>query len=249
MQNPIAALPRPTDPTTSNTAAKVIEQSLDAVFDNPPSIKRTAFLNRAVDAWRVRGQEIARPTLTLVGGYAGSGKTEFSRFLSEITGWALLDKDSMTCAMAERLLTSLGGDLHDRHTELYLREVRPLEYRCLMETAFDNLHVGTSAILAAPFIAELADADWICRLTDRCAAMGVDVAVIWMSCDIESMRRHIEFRSAARDAWKLANWGTYTSGLDIHNIPATADIAVDNRLGAAIDLVKQTRESLKQVLT
>ncbi|WP_067138352.1 hypothetical protein [Microtetraspora malaysiensis] len=45
-----------------------------------------------VDAWRRRhGGGSPKPILVLVGGYAGSGKTEFSRFLSDITGWAFLD--------------------------------------------------------------------------------------------------------------------------------------------------------------
>lgn len=203
-----------------------------------------------MDAWRRRhGQGSPKPILTIVGGYAGSGKSEFSRFLSDITGWAFLDKDSLTRAMVERLLVSLGGDPHDRHTELYLGEVRPLEYRCLMETAFDNLKVGTSAILSAPFVAELVDPDWVSRLTNRCAARGIDVAVVWVRCDPDSMREYIEFCGAPRDAWKLKNWETYVSGLNTDTSPETAHITVDNRLGAAISLADQTRETLKRILT
>ncbi|MFB4294839.1 AAA family ATPase, partial [Nonomuraea sp. ATR24] len=182
------------------------------------------------------------------GSSPGSGKSEFSRFLSEVTGWALLDKDSMTCAMSERLLTSLGGDPHDRHTELYLREVRPLEYRCVLETAFDNLRAGTSAILSAPFIAELNSPDWMSRLTDQCSAMGADVGVIWIRCDAASMRKHMEIRRATRDAWKLDNWAAYASSLDTDNSPSAAHISVDNRLGAATSLIDQTRHRLKRIL-
>ncbi|MEV4802015.1 AAA family ATPase [Nonomuraea sp. NPDC049421] len=227
----------------------MIEEALVKVSGSPTKAEQNALLDRVVDAWRRRhGQGSPKPILTLVGGYAGSGKTEFSRFLSEITGWAFLDKDSLTRPMVERLLVSLGGDPHDRHTELYLREVRPLEYRCLMETAFDNLKVGTSAILSAPFIAELADPDWVSRLTNRCAAKGIDVAAVWVRCDPESMGEYIEFRGAARDAWKLANWQTYVSGLNTETSPPTAHITVDNRLGAAISLADQTRETLKRIL-
>ncbi|MEV0630181.1 AAA family ATPase [Nonomuraea wenchangensis] len=250
VENSISDLPQPTDPAADNAAADVIEQALVKVSGAPANAEQNALLNRVVDAWRRRhGQGSPKPILTLVGGYAGSGKTEFSRFLSDITGWAFLDKDSLTRHMVERLLISLGGDPHDRHTELYLREVRPLEYRCLMETAFDNLKVGTSAILAAPFIAELTDPDWVSRLTNRCAARGIDVAVVWVRCDPESMREYIEFRSAARDAWKLSNWPTYVSGLNTDTSPPTAHITVDNRLGAAISLADQTRETLKRILT
>ncbi|MDA0632269.1 AAA family ATPase [Nonomuraea sp. MCN248] len=242
-------MPQPSDPAADNAAAQVIEQTLVKVSGAPANAEQNALHNRVVDAWRRRhGQGSPKPILTLVGGYAGSGKTEFSRFLSDITGWAFLDKDSITRAMVERLLVSLGGDPHDRHTELYLREVRPLEYRCLMETAFDNLKVGTSAILAAPFIAELADPAWISRLTNRYAAKGIDVAVVWVRCDVESMREYIEFRGAPRDGWKLKNWETYTSGLQTDTSPETAHITVDNRLGAAISLADQTRETLKRIL-
>ncbi|MDF5757636.1 AAA family ATPase [Spongiactinospora sp. TRM90649] len=246
-------MPVPADPATDNAAARVIEEaftkvSLDAIQtpDSPQALLRT----RVVDAWRRRhGGGSPRPILVLVGGYAGSGKTEFSRFLSDITGWAFLDKDSLTRSIVERLLVSLGGDPNDRHTELYLREVRPLEYRCLMETAWDNLGVGTSTILSAPFIAEMNDEAWFARLENRCAAKGIDVAAIWVRCDPESMREYIEFRAAARDGWKLENWPAYVGALSVDGSPPTAHLTVDNRLGAAISLADQTREALKRIFT
>lgn len=151
--------------------------------------------------------------------------------------------------MTERLLVSLGGDPNDRHSELYLTEVRPLEYRCLMEAAWDNLNAGTSAILSAPFIAELNDEAWFKRLENRCASKGIDLAAIWVRCDAESMREYIEFRGAARDAWKLANWETYLAGLNLEESPPTVHITVDNRLGSAITLADQTRQTLKRILS
>ncbi|GGL19164.1 hypothetical protein Sme01_36260 [Sphaerisporangium melleum] len=249
----ISELPAPSDPAADNAAAQVIEEaftkvSVDGITDS--GSPQAALRARVVDAWRRRhGAGDPKPILVLVGGYAGSGKTEFSRFLSDITGWAFLDKDSLTRSMAERLLISLGSDANDRHTELYLSEVRPLEYRCLMESAWDNLNCGTSAILSAPFITELRDEAWFTRLENRCAAKGIDVAAIWVRCDPESMREYIEFRGAARDAWKLANWEQYVAGLDVDNPPATAHLTVDNRLGAAISLADQTRDALKRILT
>ncbi|MBF8186260.1 AAA family ATPase [Nonomuraea sp. K274] len=252
VKDPISDQPRPTDRSSDSAAAEVIEQTLLKVSGSPANAEQNALLSSVVDAWRRQhrhGQSGPKPILTLVGGYAGSGKTEFSRFLSDITGWAFLDKDSMTRVMVECLLVSLGCDPHDRHTELYLREVRPLEYRCLMETAFDNLEVGTSAILSAPFIAELTDPSWVSHLADRCAARGIEVVVVWVRCDAESMREHIKLRGDARDAWKLQNWETYVSTLNIETSPPSAHITVDNRLGAAISLANQTREILKRILT
>ncbi|MEV5556332.1 hypothetical protein AB0L44_21995 [Nonomuraea wenchangensis] len=103
-------MPQPADPAVDN-AADVIEQALVKVSGAPANAEQNALLTRAVDTWRRRhGQSSPKPILTLVGGYAGSGKTEFSRFLSDITRWAFLDKDSLTRCMVERLLISLDGD-------------------------------------------------------------------------------------------------------------------------------------------
>jgi hypothetical protein len=63
------------------------------------------------------------------------------------------------------------------------------------------------------------------------------------------MREYIEFRAAARDSWKLANWEQYVAGLDTDKAPPTAHLTVDNRLGAAISLADQTRDALKRILT
>ncbi|MFI6604536.1 AAA family ATPase [Nonomuraea sp. NPDC050536] len=249
----ISDLPAPADPAADNEAAAVIEAAFTKVSVDgiePGNSPQALLRGRVVDAWRRRhGGGSPKPILVLVGGYAGSGKTEFSRFLSDITGWAFLDKDSLTRPIVERLLVTLGGDPHDRHSELYLKEVRPFEYRCLMETAWDNLHVGTSAVLSAPFISELKDEAWFTRLEHKCTAKGIDVAAIWVRCDVDSMREYIEFRGAARDAWKLDNWEEYTAGLDTDTSPPTAHLTVDNRLGAAISLADQTREVLKRILS
>src|SRR5438094_277632 len=74
-------------------------------------------------------------SLVLVGGFAGSGKTEFGQLLAAITGWALLDKDALTRPLTENLLLALGADPNDRETDLYKQRVRPLEYLCLLNAA------------------------------------------------------------------------------------------------------------------
>lgn len=247
-QSPISVLPRSTDPAIDAQTASVIEQTLVQLSArlSPPGHELDMLRQRVVDAWHRCPSP--RPILILIGGHSGSGRTEFARFLADVTGWALLDKDTLTRALTERLLTTLGGDPHDRHSDLYLTEVRPLEYRCLMDAAFDNIAVGTSTILSANLVAELHDDAWLSRLTNRCAAKGVDVAAAWVTCDPDTMREYIEHRAAPRDAWKLANWDSYTAALKLNNSPG-AHLTLDNTLFAAISLADQTREALKQILT
>ncbi|WP_235854618.1 AAA family ATPase [Nonomuraea aridisoli] len=245
MEKPPSGPPQSPDTASYNVAAQAIQQILANTTGRPANAEQNTLVNRVIDAWRRRHSRAdPNPILTLIAGYAGSGKTEFARLLSDITGWALLDKDALTRPLVERLLISLGGDPHDRHTDLYLREVRPLEYHCMMETAFDNLNAGTSAVLSAPFVAELADTEWVARLTKRCADKGAEVAVVWVLCDAESIRKHIEIRCDARDAWKLQNWEAYVSTLNTAAGPPAAHITIDNRLGAAFDLAKQASETL-----
>jgi predicted kinase len=99
-------------------------------------------------------------TLALVAGYAGSGKSEAGKILASATGWAMLDKDTLSRPMTERLLEALGGDPDDRHSPMYLEHARPLEYACLMKSVWENLECGISVVAVAPFLAESADAQW-----------------------------------------------------------------------------------------
>jgi predicted kinase/transcriptional regulator with XRE-family HTH domain len=198
--------------------------------------------HRLLDACQVHQRPTQeRPMLVLVGGYAGSGKTEFGGFLSSITGWTLLDKDMLTRPLAEGLLVSLGGDPNDRHTPLYRERVRPLEYRCLLSTAYENLMRGVSTVLAAPFVAEIADEAWLSRMLNRCAERAIDVTVVWMQCDLGTMRDYLQARGAARDTWKLTTWDEYAATVELSLRPRCDHIVVDNRLNAATSLAEQAR--------
>jgi predicted kinase/transcriptional regulator with XRE-family HTH domain len=218
---------------------------LSAFFPQADALK-----SRIANAWHGRAVANAGggPALVLVGGYAGSGKTEFARFLSSLTGWAFLDKDALTRRMTERLLASMAADPHDRHTDLYKTEVRPHEYRVLMNSAYANIETGVSIILAAPFITELNTAGWLPRLTHRCQARGVEVAAVWVHSDIDTMHEYIEVRDAPRDHWKLAHWDEYTNTLNTEEPPPGVHHTIDNRLGAATSLADQTRETLHKLM-
>ncbi|MFI0219087.1 AAA family ATPase [Streptomyces lydicus] len=202
--------------------------------------------HRILDAWRRRhtGGDPHRPHMVLVGGYAGSGKSELAGFISYLTGWPRLDKDSLTRPLVEALLIAHGGDPHDRHSPLYLEKGREAEYQCLMETAYDNIKAGISTVLDAPFLREFSDPAWMQRLADRCRAFGAEISLIWVRCDPVSMKEYITFRSAARDAWKLANWDEYLMGIDENFAPKVPHFVVDNRLGSAVSQTDQAKLAL-----
>ena len=198
--------------------------------------------SRVLHAYQGHRDGAAGPlSLVLVGGYAGSGKTEFARFLSAVTGWTILDKDTLTRALVEQLLLAHGNDVNDRHTSFYVEHVRPFEYTCLRDAAMENLRCGVSTVVTAPFAREFADPDWFTRLQNRSAAHGARLSVVWMQCDDASMRDYIAYRGAARDSWKLNNWLDYLATIDCDFVPPFEHHAVDNRLNAAVALADQAR--------
>ena len=223
-----------------------VRQALSSIREGTQDVDSETLLNRMMDAWqrRTSGGSLDGPSVILVGGFAGSGKSEFAKFLGGLTGWPILDKDSLTRPLVDQLLIALGGEAHDRSSELYREKVRPLEYRCLMEAAWDNVDCGISTILDAPFISEFSQAEWMQRFHNRCRSKRVSVATIWVECDPESMREYIEFRGAARDAWKMQEWDDYIAGLDLTMRPQGPHFVVDNRLGAAVALVDEAKDVL-----
>ncbi|MEU3522187.1 AAA family ATPase [Streptomyces sp. NPDC006654] len=225
-----------------------VERALTRIADGD-GFDSYSWQQRVMEAWKRRrtGGDPHRPCVVLVGGFAGSGKTEFARFLTQLTGWPLVDKDPLTRPLVEPLLAALGSQAHDRHTDLYRERVRPAEYAALMQAVYSNVSCGISTVVTAPFIAELTDREWMERLINKCASHGVDVAPIWVQCDVESMHEYISHRGAARDAWKLERWEEYIATVDVNLRPSVPHLVVDNRMGAAISLADQARQAIGAV--
>lgn len=209
-----------------------------------------AFERRLHDAWQMRSRHRhpERPCLLLVGGLAGSGKTELGRFLTALTGWVHLDKDVLTRPLTECLLRSLDADPNDRHTGLYVERVRPLEYRALMNAAFESLRSSVSTVVSAPFLRELPDDRWLARLNAHCARHGIDIALIWVDADAQTMYSYLQARDAARDSWKLDHWDDYLDSVDLGARPSAPYFLVDNRQNAALGLADQAQRLVESRL-
>ncbi|MGW4214802.1 GntR family transcriptional regulator [Lentzea sp. NPDC004789] len=169
-----------------------------------------------------------RPTVMLIGGYAGSGKTELGRILARETGWPMLDKDTLTRPVVEAALETLGRSPHDRESEVYLEVVRPREYEALLAATTENVQCGNSAIVTAPFIKEFKDLAWMNRTVATFEALEATVVVVWVYCDEATMHTYVRHRGAARDAVKLGNWAEYVAAIDTSFRPPVEHRVVDN---------------------
>lgn len=228
--------------TTDQNALLAIHRTFVDTVTGPADVTERADLESlVVDAFR--RQDSGHPlSVALIGGFAGSGKSEFARFLSGVTGWTILDKDTITRSLVEALLSALGADVNDRHSATYQTQARPHEYRCLLDAAGENLSCGVSTVLTAPFLREFADPAWLKRTENMCARFGAKMCVVWVKCDVESMHDYLRYRGAARDSWKLTNWDEYLATIDPDFAPDFPHYTVDNNLNAAVALVDQARE-------
>lgn len=188
-----------------------------------------------------------KPHVILVGGYAGSGKTELGRILARETGWPILDKDTLTRPVVEAALEILGLSPNDRESEAYMREIRPREYEALAAATQENIQCGNSAIVTAPFIREFRDDAWMGRTLAAHAAMNVTTVVVWVYCDADTMHTYIRHRGAARDAAKLADWPGYLATIDVDFRPSVPHMVIDNR-ASSTPLQAQAKDLVKAVL-
>ncbi len=185
--------------------------------------------------------------LVLIAGFAGSGKTEIARLLSMELGWPVLDKDTLTRPVTDRLLELSGGRPNDRDSDLYLDHIRPLEYEVLQDTALENVGCGISTILAAPYLREVRDPSWRTGAELRLAALGAKLRIVWVRCDADTMRDQLVRRDARRDDYKLSHWDAYLGRVDIAREPDPIDLLLDNSTPRHAPL-SELAEDLAQLL-
>jgi DNA-binding transcriptional regulator YhcF (GntR family)/predicted kinase len=214
---------------TITEAMKVL--AAEGLIENKSRSKRVV---RAPEQPRAKAEiRLRSPRVLLVGGYAGSGKTELGRVLARLTGWPMLDKDTLTRPVLEAALELLGMSPHDRESETYLNSMRPREYEALMAATNENVSCGNSAIVTAPFLREFQDQAWLDRTEAAFAALNAHVSVVWVYCDATSMHGYVRHRGAARDGFKLNDWKGYLSTIDLDFRPPVPHHVINNCTSSA----------------
>jgi predicted kinase len=198
------------------------------------------------DAALGRPPRLAAPHVILVGGYPGTGKSEFGRVIARATGWPIIDKDTMTRPVVEAALEARGMPPHDRESPTYLAHIRPREYEALMAVVTENAECAVSVVATAPFLREFTDTTWLDREIATFEALGANVTLVWMNCDTESMHTYLRRRGAARDAAKLSDWPAYVAAADFGCRPARPHVVIENSASSE-PLQSQVRRLLSRL--
>ena len=175
--------------------------------------------------------------LFLIAGVAGEGKSLFGQIFAQKIGATYLDKDTL----AAPFLTALMQEANDRHSEIYFNNFRPLEYRSLLQVAEENILLGQSVVLVAPFIKEVTNLEWIQLLEERFGRFHL----FWIQADHQQLLANLRHRNLERDAEKIANPEAFLRSARLKPLYPYAEI---QNSGTRTDLRLRAEEAAEKVL-
>jgi predicted kinase len=153
---------------------------------------------------------MTEPTLRIVIGTAGSGKSTIARRLAREHAAVYLDKDAMSARFVEAALVAAGYAPGDRESNAFYRDrILPLEYDSLLDVAGTNLRIGRSVVIDAPFSPYLSDPDFLTGAAERFDWPPVDIEVLRVRVPPAALQDRLRKRGLERDRVKLAHWDEY----------------------------------------
>ena len=155
-----------------------------------------------------------RPAALLIAGPPASGKSTVGTSLARTLGATLIDLDIAT----EPLLSVIESlvnvdDIDDPRLATLTRAER---YETITRLAEDNLRVGNTVLLVAPFTEERRNVHAWEALVDRLErAAGGAVTMIWLYLSREELLQRIRTRGAERDEAKLNKESRFIDQLEL----------------------------------
>jgi predicted kinase len=162
----------------------------------------------------VMGTTDAQPAALVVAGPPASGKSTVGALLARTLGATLIDQDVATGP----LLSVIGSlvNVEDIDEPRLATLTRAARYETITGMAEDNLRVGNTVLLVAPFTAERKNHPaWeeLCHRLQR--AGGGAVTMVWLYLSREELLRRLRTRGADRDAGKLRGEQRFIDQLDL----------------------------------
>lgn len=153
---------------------------------------------------------MAQNKLILIGGMPASGKTTVGKQLASKLSLPFLDKDTL-CDLYTNYVVGKETYSNDRASSLYTKTLRPLEYEILFHVAFEQVELGLSPVLVAPFSTEFVNNDMMDSLKLRLFKKNpsFQLVSILIEADPESVKERMTKRGRNEDSKKLENWDSY----------------------------------------
>lgn len=190
----------------------------------------------------------SKKRLIIVTGCAGSGKTTTGKELARQLGYAYIDKDTVTREFTDFVLIQKGSSEGDRESEFYKTELLPIEYRITFKLCRELLECGSSVVLTIPFIGQIRDiSKWLALKEESRIDDDVEVKFVWIKHDIDTEKKNILKRGAARDQYKIEHWDEYAASVEgIEPSPDYNAYMYDNDCEANLsDTVEEIKKWIK----
>lgn len=144
-------------------------------------------------------------------GPAGSGKSTVAKRLATALNAAYLDKDTLAGHFVRHAMARAGQEPDAREANPYYRaELMPLEYKAIFDAARDNLLLGHTVVIDAPFAAYLGNPEYLSASRQDSQWPSEAIAVVaQVIADPPVILERIAARKSERDRWKLNNWDEF----------------------------------------
>lgn len=155
------------------------------------------------------------PHLIFLMGAPGSGKSSVGKAISKEFNFSYIDKDNTCNLFTETLLEANGYSKFARdNCDFYKEVVMDLEYQTILNVAHENLLLGNSVILDAPFLSYFSNESYVSDIVSKHGWHEVNVVVLKVCVNGEVLKQRIIDRGLERDRWKLDNWETFLANLE-----------------------------------
>ena len=156
--------------------------------------------------------------LILVTSPPASGKTYVSKKLAErLDHVVYLDKD--TLIPLSKKVFEVAGEIYDRSSDFFKRQIRDAEYEAIVAIALEALDYADMVLINAPFSKEVRNRAYLQSLSKTLNDKDACLVVVWVKTDVDVVKRRMQERNSDRDKWKLEHFDEYIATCDF-SIPA-----------------------------
>lgn len=152
-------------------------------------------------------------TVFLIGGMPASGKSTFGKQVASALNRPFLDKDTVCDQYTNFVIKRLTGKDNDRDSDLYKHTLRDLEYEILLTITKEQIGLGLSPVVVAPFSTEFVSENKIQKIKDYLTTEipSAEIITVLVKNDITTVKQQMISRKRLEDEDKLQDWDNYSS--------------------------------------
>ncbi len=180
------------------------------------------------------------PTVTVVAGLPGTGKSTFAAAFASCTAAALIDRDTLMDPIVDAALVAAGHTPGAHTSRLFIDVLNGPAYRAAEDVACEIVAVGgVDVVLVATYTRQAAQGrGWWDDLSGRVRSAGAQPRLLWLDLPAAEHARRLQERSAARDVGRTGAdfdrwWAAQNRTVPAYAVRLRADLPVETMVALA----------------